>query len=150
MGLHCQQLLQNLHHFGKKTLWVYKASADTGNDISLRCNAGDKFSWYYGPKFNPDKWNLITWKVNNTHSVGYVNGLKTFQKLKVTGNMPSEIKNEVYFNPNLDAGNFSVGPLQLWASGKSPVFIWRLFPEGLNDYDENWELLSMWLLFWDW
>ena len=82
--------------------------------------------------------------------MGYVNGLKTVQKLKETRNKPSDIKNEVYFNQNLNAGNFSVGPIQLWAGGKSPVFIWRLFQEGLNDYDENWELLSMWLLCLDW
>ena len=120
------------------TFSVYKREG-TGNCISLRWNVAVQTSWYHCSRGNPGEWNLVTWKVNHTHSVGYLNGLKTSERMKETDkNFPNDISNELHFNKNLNAGKFSVGPIQLWAGGKSPVFIWRLFQEGLNDYDLNW------------
>ena len=126
------------------TFSVYRPKTVTENTISMKWNADGKFSWYHGSFGNPGKWNLITWKVNRTHSVGYLNGLKWhIVRQRKTRNIPSDISNELHFNKNFNAGNFSVGPMQLWASGKSPVFIWRLFQEGLDDYNKKWLLFVM-------
>ena len=119
---------------------VYRARDVTKNVVSLRWIADGIFSWFYGSKGKPGEWNLITWKVNHTHSVGYLNGLKRFEKPKKQFSGLSKIDNELHFNKNRNAGNFSVGPMQLWAGGKSPVFIWRLFQEGLGESDKNWQL----------
>ena len=64
-----------------KTLRVYRPSGTTRNVIGLRWNVDGKFTWFYGSKGNPGKWNLITWKINHTHSVGYLNGLRDFEKI---------------------------------------------------------------------
>ena len=120
------------------TFKVYRASDTTQSVISLRWNVDGQFTWFCGSEGNPGKWNLITWKINHTQTVCYLNGLKDYEKVKEMRDYPSYISNEIHFNKNLNAGNFSVGPLQLWAGGKSPVFILRLFKEGLTEHDDNW------------
>ena len=130
-----------------KTFSVYRAWVDTSDLIGLRWNADGEYSWYHGSMGKPGKWNLITWKVNHSHSMGYLNGFKRSERQKEMRKFPSKINNELHFNKKLNAGKFSIGPMQLWAGGKFPVFIWRLFQEALKDYDENWESLVMWLLF---
>ena len=119
------------------TFRVYRPSTAEWNLISLRWNVARKFSWFCGLFIDPNEWTLITWKVNNTDSVCYVNGLKYFEKSKERRNFRSGIINKLHFNENRDAGNFSVGPIQMWAGGKSPVFIWSMFQLGLDDYDQN-------------
>ena len=116
-----------------KTFSLYRANDFTKVLVSLRWLVDDTFSWYYPSKGNAGEWNLITWRINHTHGVGYLNGFKKFEKPKKNYNSPSDIDNELYFNKNLNTGNFSMGPMQLWAGGKSPVFIWRLFQEGLKN-----------------
>ena len=124
------------------TFSLYRARAVTASVVSLKWKADGKFAWFYAARCYPNRWNLITWKVNHTHSVGYRNGLKIVERLKNPPKvLTSGITSELHLNKNLNAGNFSVGPMQLWAGGKSPVFIWRLFQEGLKDYGKNWEFL---------
>ena len=119
------------------TFQVYRASGITNTMVSLRWNVDRKFSWYFSANPIPGEWNLVMWKVNDTHSVGYLNGLKRYTRLKETRSNPSDIVNELHINPHLNAGNFSVGQMQLWFGGKSPVFMWRLYQEGLPDYDDT-------------
>ena len=114
---------------------VYRPPAN--NLTSLRWSADGEFTWYFGRVLQPDEWTLMTWKVNLTHSVGYINGFKMSENIKKMKSFPSDISNELHFNKNLNAGNFSVGPMQMWARGMSPVFIWRLYQEGLNEYDNK-------------
>ena len=73
---------------------VYKPGG-TGNCISLRWNVAVHTSWYHCSKGNPCEWNLITWKANHTHSVGYLDGLKTSEQMKKTDkNFSNDISNE--------------------------------------------------------
>ena len=118
-------------------LSVYKASAQTKVVISLKWVSSHKESWYYGSQGAAGKWNLITWKLNNTHTVGYLNGFKKFTKKKKRSNSIPAYNNKLHFNARLNAGNFSVGPMHVWAGSKSPVYTWRMYQDALNVYDEN-------------
>ena len=120
-------------------LSVYKASAQTKVVISLRWVSRHKESWYYGSEGAAGKWNLITWKLNNTHTVGYLNGFKKFEKTKRRlKRIPAGvIDNELHFNSRRNAGKFSVGPMHVWAGSKSPVYTWRMYQDGLNGHNEN-------------
>ena len=78
----------------------------------------------------------MMWIVNHTHNVGYLNGIKVTTRPKYSRGFLSDISDEIHINTNRNAGSFAVGQMQLWAGRKSPVFMWRLFQEGLPDYDE--------------
>ena len=116
------------------TFHVYRAPGNTM--VSLRWNVDREFSWYFSAHPVPGEWNLVMWMVNHTHNVGYLNGLKRYTQLKETKRNPSDIINELRINPNLNAGNFSLGQMLLWSGRKSPVFMWRLYQEGLRDYED--------------
>ena len=79
----------------------------------------------------------MMWMVNHTHSVGYLNGIKVQTRLKEKRVSLNDISDEIHINTNGNAGSFAVGQMRLWAGRKSPVFMWRLFHEGLSDYDEK-------------
>ena len=97
-------------------------------------------SWFGTTKLVPGKWNIVMWLMNDTHYVHYVNGIKT--QIKPIGPalayyVDTQADNEWRINQNLDAGNFSVGPIEVWFGRKSPVLMWRFYQQGLPDYDEN-------------
>ena len=112
---------------------VYRASTITSDVVSLRWYFNRKYSWFSSFRLVPGKWHLIMCMVNNTHSVSYLDGLKTKTLQKEVRNIGSVMTNDLHFNRNLDAGNFSVGQIQLWSGRRSPVFMWRLYQEGLPD-----------------
>ena len=116
---------------------VYRTPNVGGSFISLRWNVDNGFSWYSVANLVPGEWTLVMWMVNQTHSVEYLNGLKHNTRPREAVANPSDITNELYINRDLNAGNFCVGQMLLWAGQKSPVFMWRLYQEGLPDYSNN-------------
>ena len=122
---------------------VYRPHTHTLSQLNLRWNVDNQFSWYSSVNIKPDQWHLITWIVNHTNSVVYKDGLKYSTRTKGPyGGRPERKSNTLHMNEHLNTGNFSVGPMQLWSGRKSPVYIWRLFQEGLSGYDGNWCLLT--------
>ena len=117
------------------TLQIYRWERDTKKHISLRWNLHWRFSWYFGTYIVADEWILLTWMLNHTHSVGYLNGLKRYTQLKENRRQVVSISNELHINPRGNAGDFSIGPIQVWSGRKSPVFLWRLYQEGLRNDD---------------
>ena len=101
--------------------------------MQMRWNVGGEFSWYVGPQIIPGEWNLMMWILNDTHGVGYVNGIKVQTWSKEKKGFSSDISDELHINTYLNAGSFAVGQMLLWAGQKSPVFMWRQFQEGLPD-----------------
>ena len=120
-----------------KVLTVNRPPRYTNNLLQMRWNVGKEFSWYTGLLVMPGDWNLMMWIVNHTHSVGYLNGIKVQTRLKENRMSLNDISDEIHINTNGNAGSFAVGQMRLWAGRKSPVFMWRLFHEGLPDYNEN-------------
>ena len=120
-----------------KAFKVYRAPNVGGSFISLRWNVEDGFSWYSVANLVPGEWTLVMWMVNQTHSVEYLNGLKHKTRPNEAVANPSDITNELYINRDLNAGNFCVGQMLLWSGKKSPVFMWRLYQEGLPDHGNN-------------
>ena len=51
--------------------------------------------------------------------------------------------NELYFNRYLKIGNFTLRQMKLWLGQKSPVFIWRIYQEGLLQNDKM--IKGIWL-----
>ena len=112
----------------------------TSKDIKFIMRSySDTSTWFDTNEYPPGKWNLIMRMINDTHHVHYVNGFK--QKTKKKGmngqNVDPKATNEWEINENFDAGNFSMGPIMVWSGRKSPVLMWRLFQQGLPNYDEN-------------
>ena len=138
-----ESLIQDKYRYyislGNKVFYVYKSS---NNALQMRWNVDAEFSWYSGALYRIGfgKWYLITWRLDHGQCVLYVNGLRFATKIKENINNLRDMSNELYINPHRNNGNFSVGPMQWWAGRKSPVFIWRLFQDGLPDYDGNWTL----------
>ena len=120
-----------------KAFTVYRPPRRTDNLLQMRWNVDAEFSWYTSLQVIPGDWNLMMWIVNHTHNVGYLNGIKVTTRPKESRGFLSDISDEIHINTNGNAGGFAVGQMQLWAGRKSPVFMWRLFQEGLPDYDEN-------------
>ena len=116
---------------------VSRPQNSTDNLLQMRWSVDRGFSWLTGLQVIPGEWNLMMWMVNHTHSIGYLNGIKVETWLKTNSGFPSNISNELHINTNRNAGSFAVGQMLLWAGRKPPVFMWRLFQEGLPDYDEN-------------
>ena len=121
-----------------KSFHVIRPPNEIDNWIALRWKVGREFSWYNGYALVPDQWHLVMWMLNHTHSVSYLDGLKSKARRKETQVRDSaiEIVNELHFNTNLNAGGVSVGQIQLWSGRKSPVFMWRLYHEGLPDHND--------------
>ena len=124
-----------------RCFYLYRAERIKDNLIGLRWNDDRETanSWYGGFFVTPGKWTHITWVVNQTYAVWYRDGKKGSSRRK--HNMPRlrcSVGKKLKFNAKLDKGDFSLGPIQLWAGRKSPVFIWRLFQEGLSEYSEDW------------
>ena len=113
------------------TFLVYRQKNDLKPNLNLRWNVGKQFSWYNSINMKPGEWHLLTWMVNHTHSVGYRNGKKGKTRLKEISGRDEIKSNELNINRYLNTGNFSIGPIQVWSGRKSPVFIWRLFQEGM-------------------
>ena len=111
----------------------YRRSTITSNMVSLRWNFDRELSRFSGFFLVPGKWQLVSWMLNHTHQIDYLDGLKIRTRKEIAMKIGSDITNELHFNKNLDAGNFSVGQIQLWSGRKSPVFMWRLYQQGLPD-----------------
>ena len=124
------------------TFLVYRPDTNPKPNLSLRWNVGKQFSWYNAIIMKPDEWHLLTWMVNHTHSVGYRNGRKLDTWLKELNQKDKVKSNVLNFNKHLNTGNFSVGLFRVWSGSKSPVFIWRLFQEGMLGWKGDWCFLT--------
>ena len=140
----CDSVVSNYYKYYitlGNTLLLYKQRTNPSK-VHLRWNVDNQFSWYSNVDIHPDQWHLITWIVNHTHNVVYKDGVKYRTRLKGPFDWSPERKgNTLHMNEYLNNGNFSVGPMQFWSGRKSPVFMWRLFQEGLRGYDDIWSFL---------
>ena len=118
------------------TFTVNRPPNEPNDVMQMRWNVDRKFSWFTGLPVITGKWNLMMWMVNRTHNIGYVNVIKFETRLKEERRRLVNISDELHINTNRNAGSFTVGQMRFWAGHKSPVFMWRLFQEGLPDYDE--------------
>ena len=123
------------------TFRVYRRPRITSTMISMRWKIDSEYSWWAGANVVPREWNLVTWMVNRTHNVVYLNGLKHKTRSIKSKVILGGINNELYFNRNLKVGNFSLGQMKLWYGQKSPVFIWRIYQEGLLQNDDNYVIM---------
>ena len=107
--------------------------------ITMRWYNGNGY-WYGYTGIPSGKWNLVASVINDTHIVGYLNGLRKKAGRKLAAMSTVDINNELYVsNPNrFIRSNFSVDPIWIWDGRLSPVYNWRLFQKILPDQDENW------------
>ena len=97
------------------SLWeVASVFSTVLNMIVIMRSVKNTGSWFGTTKLVPGKWNIVMWLMNDTHYVHYVNGIKT--QIKPIGPalayyVDTQTDNEWRINQNLDAGNFSVGPI---------------------------------------
>ena len=130
---------KDFFRFGK-VFRIYTPHGHKYSVISMRWFIeGNSYVYGYS-RILSGKWNLVSWVINNTHTISYVNGVRKHigQRNIDTWTVNVNINNELYVggaNRALRA-NFSVGSLRLWAGRMSPVYMWRQFQEGLPDQNE--------------
>ena len=126
-------------------MYLYRPNKVYNNLLSLRWVVDASNMLFGGFQVTPGEWTHISWVVNDTHSVGYTNGSKGNTKSKFKKRLPRGLGRKLSLNEALDVGTFSVGPIHLWGGRKSPVFMWRLYQEGMHDNGELWITLIVWL-----
>ena len=119
-------------------MYLYRPNAVSSNLLSLRWVVNTKNSFFGGFIATPGQWNHIVWVVNNTHSVWYRNGLKGKTKALTNRRLSCGFGRRLTLNVALDKGTFAVGPINFWAGRRSPVFMWRIYQQGLWNDDEQW------------
>ena len=119
-------------------MYLYRPNKVNNSLLSLRWVVNTRKLLYSGFSVTPGKWTHILWVVNTTHAVWYMNGLKGNIKAVLNKQLPRGLGRKLSFNEALDMGTFSIGALNMWAGRRSPVFMWRLYQEGLQNRDERW------------
>ena len=122
------------------TLDRHRSYLNLGNSIVIkkfvvpyvvRLNMFATNSRWYNEVRAAEEWIHIAvmWKI--TESVSYMNGQKMFIYSPRNTGTSVMLSNELWFSGDSNPGEFSMGNLQLWTGMKSPVFVWRLYQEGL-------------------
>ena len=124
------------------TQGLHRVYLKLGNNVILkkyiaphvvRFNAlADNYKWY-NEVYVAEKWIHIAviWKL--TESFSYMNGQKMFKYAPGNPDISVVSNNELQFSSDSNPGDFSIGNVELWSGAKSPLFIWRLYQEGLLD-----------------
>ena len=89
-----------------------------------------EYSWFNSMNIPVDEWVHIVLINNDSHIISYYNGGLRGVRARKTSGRSIVVTNEIKF---LDPrpGNYSVGRLAFWSRRVSPVFVWRLYQEGL-------------------
>ena len=97
----------------------------------VRLNMFAAHSKWYNEVHVAEEWVHIAviWKL--TESLSYMNGQKMYQYLPIDTARSEILSNELWFSSDSNPGKFSIGNVELWSGMKSPVFIWRLYQDGL-------------------
>ena len=102
------------------------------------------FAWYSHKgeycwnrvSFPDNQWVHVALIWDTTHTISYINGEKNMKKAMVSQSGSVVIGHEIRFvDPR--PGNYSVSGLSFWSGRASPVFIWRLYQEGLPSSSVN-------------
>ena len=119
---------------------VYASQNHKNSVITMRWSPEGNGNWYGYMPIPSGEWNIVAWVMNDTHTVGYLNGTRRRTVPKGNANSTVNINNVLYLNgpERFQRGNFSMGPIRIWAGRVSPVYIWQLFQEILPDQDKNW------------
>ena len=116
-------------------VYLYRPHKVYNNLLSLRWVVDTRHFLYSGFSVIPGQWTHILWMVNNTHIVWYRNGQKGKTTAVINRRLPRGLSRKLSLNEAFDMGTFFVGPINIWAGRRSPVFMWRLYQEGLRNRD---------------
>ena len=126
-------------HMKNATMGMYRNYLKMGTSIIVkkyviphlvRFNMfADNYKWYNKADVAGEWVNIaVIWKL--TESLTYVNGQKMSKMARHNSGVSGTMSKELQFSDS-NPGEFSIGNVQLWSGVKPPVFIWRLYLEGL-------------------
>ena len=144
-----------LIHLKNATMGNYRNYLKMGNSIIVKKNViphlvrfnmlADNYKWY-NEVIVSGEWDHIAVIWKPTGSLSYVNGQKISKHARHYSGVSASVSKELQFSDS-NPGEFSIGKVQLWSGVKPPVFIWRLYQEGLV---EAWSVPSyqrFWYMF---
>ena len=110
--------------------YVYRPGMSS--QLRFRWNTHKEYSWFNSIMIPVNEWVHIVMIRNDSHIISYYNGGFHRVRVRETSWRSVVMTNEIKF---LDPrpGNYSVGRLAFWSKRVSPVFVWRLYEEGLPD-----------------
>ena len=126
-------------YLNNATMGMYRNYLKMGTSIIVKKNIishlvrfnmiADNYIWY-NEVYVAGEWVHIAviWKL--TESLTYVNGQKMLKMPRHNSGVSGTMSKELQFSDS-NPGEFSIGNVQLWSGVKPPVFIWRLYQEGL-------------------
>ena len=100
---------------------------DTRLDFSW---TNDGYRWWNGIRVPEEEWVHVAIVWNFTHTVAYLNGENYRVLGRQTSSQSARVENEIRFSDD-KPGNYSVGRIDFWSGRASPVFIWKLYQNGL-------------------
>ena len=126
------------------SMYLYRPNKVYSNLLSLRWVVDTRTLLYGGFHVTPGEWTHMLWVVNTTHYAFYINGLKVITRTALSKRFARGLGRKLSLNEALDMGTFSVGQINLWAGRRSPVFMWRLYQDGLRSHDGYWIAYRFW------
>ena len=111
---------------------LYKAP-HPDKKIQFRWINYDSVTWYNLLYPAENEWHHLTALWRPTHTTVYMNGRK--QHMFSPHTRPIQPFNDrVSFGSTSSPGEFSTTRMYMWSGAKSPVFIWRLYQDGLAEF----------------
>ena len=100
------------------------------SQLRFRWNTHKEHSWYNSIMIPVNEWVHVVLIRNDSHTISYYNGGFRGARARETSGRSVVMTNEIKIaDPR--PGNYSVGRLAFWSRRVSPVFVWRLYQEGL-------------------
>ena len=131
------------------TVSLYREYMKLGNRIIVRKYRSpysirfrmfaDKYRWFNKVRV-AEEWTHMTIVLKMTESLIYINGQKRSRNVPKETDRSVMLSNELWLGNDSNPGEFSIGNVELWSGTKQPVFIWRLYQEGLL---EAWSVLKL-------
>ena len=89
-----------------------------------------KYRWWNTITVPENEWVHVALIWNITHTVSYLNGEKSLEFPRRTTTISAAIGHEIRL-VHVKPAIYSLSGLRFWSGRASPVFIWRLYQEGL-------------------
>ena len=134
-----ENILTDFQYFLKmgNTWTIYRRPGQ--RRLSIRWETYAEFTWYNTFANVPqEEWVHLSVIWDKFQTVAYLNGRKKriYPRKVDNGGRSIVMARELLLSGDDQTGNVSMGTIQIWSGKKSPVFLWRLYQEGLPDIED--------------
>ena len=112
---------------------LYKAP-HPDKHIQFRWVNYDSMTWYNLLTPVENEWHHLAAIWQATHTTMYIDGRKRYHMYPPDTRSMEPFNERVSFGSTSFPGEFSTTRMYVWSGAKSPVFIWRLYQDGLAEF----------------